>query len=175
MALGDISFSATNLKNGADDDKPLNPQPGDLYVALDTSIVYVCYDAGIWKHVSLIEYAIMHPELTQITKDWYFSSSSESTKTFTIPANSLILLCVGQRSGDYFICRYSLDGGNTWSNFQVIPTNTTYRDRPDSNYTIVFAPRFITSDMIVEVGSTFSGSSEKRFGASCAIQYLTLG
>lgn len=175
MALGDISFGATNLKSGADADKPASPKAGDIYVATDTVQMYICYDAGIWRHASLMEYALMHPELVQRVSNSHFSSTSASTRTFVIPPNSLILSCMGQRSGSYSICRYSLDGGSTWSNFSTVPTNTTYRDRAASNYNIVFAPRFITTDMIVEVGSTFSGSSSDRYGASCAIHYLPLG
>lgn len=51
MGLSDTVFGATNLKSGADADKPVNPKPGDIYVATDNNILYVCYASGIWSQV----------------------------------------------------------------------------------------------------------------------------
>lgn len=49
MGLSDTVFGATNIRNGLDADKPLNPIAGQIYVATDTNIIYVCYVDGTWK------------------------------------------------------------------------------------------------------------------------------
>lgn len=50
--IGGISFSATSITSGLDVDKPVSPKPGNQYLATDTKILYVCYDAGIWVNAS---------------------------------------------------------------------------------------------------------------------------
>jgi hypothetical protein len=48
MGLSNLSFSATNINAGNDADKPVNPKPGDLYIATDTNIMYKCNVVGAW-------------------------------------------------------------------------------------------------------------------------------
>ena len=50
--IGGISFSATSITSGLDVDKPINPRSGHQYLATDTKILYVCYEAGTWVNAS---------------------------------------------------------------------------------------------------------------------------
>ena len=43
-----IPTQITTLQYGLDDDKPINPDPGDVYIATDTEIVYYCFVDNIW-------------------------------------------------------------------------------------------------------------------------------
>lgn len=51
MGLGNITFGGNNVRFGNDADKPVSPNPGDEYIALDTRKKYVCYENNIWKSV----------------------------------------------------------------------------------------------------------------------------
>jgi hypothetical protein len=42
----------TNIQEGTDAGKPGSPSVGDIYIATDTTKVYVCYSAGNWQSVS---------------------------------------------------------------------------------------------------------------------------
>jgi hypothetical protein len=55
VGLSDTVFGATNLNNGNDSDRPINPSCGDIYVALDTHKTYVCYSNGVWSYLSILE------------------------------------------------------------------------------------------------------------------------
>jgi hypothetical protein len=50
--IGGISFSATSITSGLDVYKPVSPKPGHQYLATDTKILYVCYEAGTWVNAS---------------------------------------------------------------------------------------------------------------------------
>src|SRR3972149_326632 len=39
---------ASNLQFGLDASKPANPDPGDVYVATNTSVVYFCFVDNTW-------------------------------------------------------------------------------------------------------------------------------
>lgn len=43
---------ATSLQSGADAAKSSSPTAGDVYLATDTSKLYVCYASGSWTHVT---------------------------------------------------------------------------------------------------------------------------
>lgn len=83
MALGDISFGATNLKSGADADKPSNPKAGDIYVATDTSIVYVCYVGGTWVDATPTD-----PFITNFEKFEYLRTFPSSIQLYPVLSGS---------------------------------------------------------------------------------------
>src|SRR5574344_1917896 len=75
--IGGISFSATSITSGLDADKPISPKPGNQYLATDTKILYVCYDAGVW-----VEAAPPIPDLIIATKgDTYLLKAIIDEKT----------------------------------------------------------------------------------------------
>jgi hypothetical protein len=76
MPLGDIIFSATNLKSGADADKPSSPKVGDLYVATDTKIVYACYVNGSWERQPMLRAGTSADILTmpRVQGDMFFAT-----------------------------------------------------------------------------------------------------
>lgn len=41
--------SVTNIKQGLDADKSASPSVGDVYLATDTSLFYVCFVTGTWQ------------------------------------------------------------------------------------------------------------------------------
>jgi hypothetical protein len=44
-----IPTAITALQYGLDDDKPVDPNVGDVYIAVDTEIVYYCFEDNIWS------------------------------------------------------------------------------------------------------------------------------
>jgi len=52
MGLYDPVFQGTNINFGLDAEKPLNPTKGQIYVATDTNITYVCYETNVWKNIA---------------------------------------------------------------------------------------------------------------------------
>ena len=78
--IGGISFSATSITSGLDADKPINPRPGHQYLATDTKILYVCYEAGTWVNVNPPS-----PDLIVVTLGTtYTLKSINEEKTVTI-------------------------------------------------------------------------------------------
>ena len=48
MGISNLSFSATNVNVGLDDDKSANPRAGDMYLSTDTGIFYKCFVDDAW-------------------------------------------------------------------------------------------------------------------------------
>lgn len=83
MGLSDTVFGATNLKSGADADKPARPKPGDIYVANDTNIIYVCYVAGSW-----VDATPTNPFVTNFEKFEYLRTFPESIQLYPLLVGS---------------------------------------------------------------------------------------
>jgi len=41
-----------NLQSGLEEDKPENPEIGDVYVETDTSKVHICFSEGVWTEIT---------------------------------------------------------------------------------------------------------------------------
>jgi hypothetical protein len=57
-SLGEITVTETeyegSIEKGADASKSATPSAGDIYVATDTDLVYVCFDGSNWENISKI-------------------------------------------------------------------------------------------------------------------------
>jgi len=71
----DGSRPAKNIKSGADASKPATPAVGDVYIATDTSKLYVCHSAGSWEEYPAI---ILNSKGTQ--GDIIYHNGSKWTK-----------------------------------------------------------------------------------------------
>ena len=82
MAIGDITFGGTSLSFGDDGDKP-TATLGSVYVATDTSITYVCYDAGVWVNASpeILLTNMGDVELNEGTTDVLFTSAESAAES----------------------------------------------------------------------------------------------
>lgn len=84
MGLSNLSFSATNISAGNDADKPVNPQPGAQYVAVDTKKLYVCYIEGSWENpVDISETISEYRQLYYVQSATVTSYESTTTPTQT--------------------------------------------------------------------------------------------
>lgn len=122
MALGDISFGATNLKSGADADKPASPKAGDIYVSTDTNIIYVCYVGGTWTNAN--------PELTKaaITEKIDLADLITETPDFPISA-ALDVDVFGTPDGVYQpVVSHALGGYHENTDYTLVATITVNRD-----------------------------------------------
>lgn len=50
LSVSTGAMEASSFKNGADAAKPASPAVGDIYLATDTGILYVCNAAGAWTN-----------------------------------------------------------------------------------------------------------------------------
>ena len=91
-ADGQISWSAITatdypgtIARGNDADKPSNPSAGDVYYAIDTGIMYVCFSNGVWTPY--------YADTVRLTTD----QTIEGTKTFK---NNLLIMGDSSISGE---------------------------------------------------------------------------
>jgi hypothetical protein len=91
MGLGDITFGGNNVRFGNDADKPVSPNPGDEYIALDTRKKYVCYTPGVW--------ADLNPAIPALSSDYnqILQKYSASTNVLYTDSTEVIL----DDDGDY--------------------------------------------------------------------------
>lgn len=49
-----VGLEATSFLSGLDSDKPASPAAGDIWLARDTGILYVCNVAGAWTNIGIL-------------------------------------------------------------------------------------------------------------------------
>lgn len=122
MGLGPVSYGATNLKCGADADKPNSPKAGDIYIATDTDIMYKCNVDGIWKNAA--------PELTKAAITEKIDLSDLITETPDFPISVALDVDVfGTPDGVYQpVVSHELGVSHQNTNYTLLSTITVNRD-----------------------------------------------
>jgi hypothetical protein len=193
MALGDISFGATNLKSGADADKPNSPKAGDIYVATDTSIVYVCYVRGEWVDATPInpfvtnfekfEYLRTFPASIQLYP--VLSGSRSPTTTIQKVGGSITITDVNipnkrisAKFGTYF--NYSASGYNSVTYYRINGGQWVVGVRANISKSWNYATQTgweskITTGDIIEIGVVNNGSFSSSNTVAGSMELLLTG
>ena len=147
MGLSNLSFSATNINAGNDADKPSSPKAGDIYIATDTNKVYVCYNDGTWRTITVV-----HPIITSGEYVGVIANTMQTLVEYTINFDDVYTL---------IYTPYSPGGGVGYLDYEITKNDSeVITSGSINNYTTVVT----ANDVSLESGDTIQFRSEGYSG-----------